>query len=358
MQDFIIGLALEPGQQAGQGGGKRIDPIRGSGTVPAQDFGHGLGFCRGVRRCKGRKQGLPEPGMTLRERADFPRNRGIAYTFFPVGRIKTVENKRVQTLNEACRLGSAQLAEPDTGQARQQRDHPGPAVECVGDAEFPVVNRVQGVTQETAIGVGRGLAARRPALEPVARKCRHGCTPMLAKSRYLQLGRASKTIGSASMRKLAILAASVFALPLTGCLSPSLDFHGYIPDEVQPYEIKPDEDTRSSVIAQLGSPSTEGLFDTNTWFYVSDVQERFAFYKPEVSDRTITAIKFGEDDKVDEVLRYTAEDGQVISYAARETATRGRELGLLEQIFGTVSSVRLPTTDEVTPGNPTGRQGQ
>ncbi len=160
------------------------------------------------------------------------------------------------------------------------------------------------------------------------------------------------------MRKLAILAASVFALPLTGCLSPSLDFHGYIADEVQPYDIKPDEDTRSSVMAQLGSPSTEGLFDTNTWFYVSDVQERFAFYKPKVSDRSITAIKFGEDDKVDEVLRYTADDGQVISYAARETATRGRELGLLEQIFGTVSSVRLPTTDEATPGNPTGRQGQ
>ncbi|MCU0732257.1 MAG: outer membrane protein assembly factor BamE, partial [Hyphomonas sp.] len=69
-----------------------------------------------------------------------------------------------------------------------------------------------------------------------------------------------------------------------------------------------------------------------------------------------TAIRFGEDDKVDEVLRYTAKDGQVISYAARETPTRGRELGLWEQIFGTVGAVRLPNTDEYTPDNPTGRQ--
>lgn len=103
-------------------------------------------------------------------------------------------------------------------------------------------------------------------------------------------------------------------------------------------------------------PSTKGVFDTNTWFYISDVQERFAFYKPKVTDRAITAIRFGEDDMVDEVLRYTAADGQVISYAARETPTRGRELGLWEQIFGTVGAMRLPNTDEVTPDNPTGRR--
>jgi outer membrane protein assembly factor BamE (lipoprotein component of BamABCDE complex) len=179
---------------------------------------------------------------------------------------------------------------------------------------------------------------------------------MLAKPGYLQLVRWSKSIWSDPMRKSAILAVSLLALPLTACLTPSRDYHGYIPDEVQPYDIKPGEDTRSSVEAQLGSPSTEGLFDTQTWFYISDVQERFAFLKPKVSDRAITAIRFGEDDTVDEVLRYTAADGQVISYSARETATRGRELGLWEQIFGTVGAMRLPNTDEATPDNPTGRR--
>jgi outer membrane protein assembly factor BamE (lipoprotein component of BamABCDE complex) len=181
---------------------------------------------------------------------------------------------------------------------------------------------------------------------------------MLAKPGYLPLGRSSKFIGSNSMRKSAILAGCLLVLPLSACLTPARDYHGYIPDEVQPFDIKPGEDTRSSVSAQLGSPSTDGLFDANTWYYVSDVQERFAFYNPKIADRSITAIRFGADDKVDEVLRYTAADGQVISYAARETATRGRELGLWEQIFGTVGSVRLPNTDEATPGNPTGRQGQ
>lgn len=159
------------------------------------------------------------------------------------------------------------------------------------------------------------------------------------------------------MPRLSLIAAGLLAtLPLTACITPSRDFHGYIADEVQPNAIKPGDDTRSSVLAQLGSPSTEGLFDTDTWFYISDIQERFAFYKPKVVNRRVVAIRFGEDDAVDEVVEYSAADGQIINYAARETATRGRELGFWEQIFGTVGAVRLPNTNEATPGNPTGRR--
>jgi outer membrane protein assembly factor BamE (lipoprotein component of BamABCDE complex) len=158
------------------------------------------------------------------------------------------------------------------------------------------------------------------------------------------------------MSRRAILAIGLLTLPLTACLTPARDFHGYVADDAQPRDIKPDEDTRSSVLAQLGSPSTESVFDDKTWMYISDVQERIAFLKPKITKRSITAIRFGEDDKVDEVLEYNAADGEVINYAARETPTRGRELGLWEQIFGTVGGVRLPNSDEATPGNPTGRR--
>ena len=159
------------------------------------------------------------------------------------------------------------------------------------------------------------------------------------------------------MARFSLVTAGLLAiLPLTACLSPARDFHGYIADEVQPFEIKPGEDTRSTVLAQLGSPSSESLFDNNTWFYFSDVQERFAFYKPTVVERSVVAIRFGEDDAVEEVVRYDASAGQIINYASRETPTRGRELGFWEQIFGTVGAMRLPNTDERTPDNPTGRR--
>jgi outer membrane protein assembly factor BamE (lipoprotein component of BamABCDE complex) len=158
------------------------------------------------------------------------------------------------------------------------------------------------------------------------------------------------------MARRVILASIVLASLTTACISPIEDYHGYTADEIAPSAVKPGEDTRASVLAQLGSASTESVFDENTWFYITTKRERVAFLNPRVDSRSVTAIRFGEDDKVDEVVTYNETDGQIISYAARETPTRGRELGLLEQLFGTVGAVALPQTDERTPGNPTGRR--
>ena len=158
------------------------------------------------------------------------------------------------------------------------------------------------------------------------------------------------------MSRCAIIALSLLALPLTACLTPSRDYHGYVSDEAQPRDMKPGEDTRSTVLAQLGSPSTTSIFDDNTWIYMSELQERIAYMNPKVKTRSVVAIRFGEDDKVEDVVEYKADDGQVIRYASRETPTRGRELGFWEQIFGTIGAVQLPRTDEATPDNPTGRR--
>ncbi len=139
-------------------------------------------------------------------------------------------------------------------------------------------------------------------------------------------------------------------LGVAAACAPSRDFHGYIPDEALPKEIEPGVDTRSTVLARLGSPSTESIFDNSTWIYMSSTRERIAFLRPQVAARSVTAIRFGEDDLVAEVLEYDVDDGEVIQYASRETPTRGRELGLLEQIFGSVGTVRLPSDDDVAPG--------
>ena len=154
-------------------------------------------------------------------------------------------------------------------------------------------------------------------------------------------------------RRAFVLAATLAAM---AACSPTRDFHGYIIDEAAPADVEPGVDTRASVLARLGSPSTKSAFDDNTWIYMSTVRERFAFYIPRVTERTVVAVRFGEEDVVDDVLTYDVNDGQVVNYASRETPTRGRELGLLEQIFGTVGQVVLPPTDERTPGNPTGRR--
>ncbi len=158
------------------------------------------------------------------------------------------------------------------------------------------------------------------------------------------------------MARRVILASLFLAGLSTACISPISDYHGYTADEIQPTEVEPGVDTRASVLAQLGSPSTESVFDENTWFYITTQRERLAFLLPKTKQRVITAIRFSDDDMVEEILKYDESHGEVISYASRETPTRGRELGILEQIFGTIGNVALPRTDEATPGNPTGRR--
>lgn len=136
---------------------------------------------------------------------------------------------------------------------------------------------------------------------------------------------------------------------LAGCLSPSVDYQGYSADSVAPKDLKPGEDTRSTVMAQLGSPSTTGVFNDDTWIYMSSKRERLAFYIPKVTERSVVAVKFSADDFVDEVLVYDQDDGAVISYAARETETGGRELSLIEQLLGNVGASVIPQEQSTFP---------
>ena len=150
------------------------------------------------------------------------------------------------------------------------------------------------------------------------------------------------------MFKYAVMAIAAASM-VTAC-SPIRSTHGFQPDEIEPREIQPGEDTRSTVLSRLGTPSTQSIFDNDTYFYITSRYEAVAFLKPKISSREITAISFGEGDIVDEVVQYDADDGEILRYAARETATRGRQLGLLEQLFGNVGAIRLPNSGDQVPG--------
>lgn len=132
---------------------------------------------------------------------------------------------------------------------------------------------------------------------------------------------------------------------LTAC-NPVLRTHGYVPTvDAKPQEINPSTDTKATVLARLGNPSVKSTFDEDikddTWFYMNATRQRYAYLRPKVEDRNITAITFNEDGQVTKVAEYGIEDGRYVDYVNRKTPTRGRELSVLEQIFGTIG--RLPT---------------
>jgi outer membrane protein assembly factor BamE (lipoprotein component of BamABCDE complex) len=157
-------------------------------------------------------------------------------------------------------------------------------------------------------------------------------------------------------RTISLLAATALLLGAPACV-PTSTYQGFQAIDSNPKDVKVGTDTRSTVLAKLGTPTATAAFDKNTWFYLTQVANKTAFYHPRVVRRDVVAVSFDSDtQQVNRVDVYGLKDGRVIAYNKRETPTRGRELTLLEQLFGNLSSIgTLPPNQDVTPGT---RPGQ
>jgi outer membrane protein assembly factor BamE (lipoprotein component of BamABCDE complex) len=106
------------------------------------------------------------------------------------------------------------------------------------------------------------------------------------------------------LRPAAAAALLAATLASTAC-APTVSSHGFTPHQCDPPGGEAGEDTKSTVLERLGSPSAVSTFDPNTWFYVSQSVQRLAFYRPRVTKRDIVAVGFGPDEKVMTLNTYT-----------------------------------------------------
>ena len=123
------------------------------------------------------------------------------------------------------------------------------------------------------------------------------------------------------------------ALGLSGCAS-RLDTRGNLLDPEKVLEIQPGELTREEVVEILGSPSAITAFGSDTWYYISQRTETFAFFSPKVTERQILVVKFAKDGRVTTVETVGLEQGKEIVPVERKTPTHGNKLTVLEQIIG------------------------
>jgi outer membrane protein assembly factor BamE (lipoprotein component of BamABCDE complex) len=93
----------------------------------------------------------------------------------------------------------------------------------------------------------------------------------------------------------------------------------------------------------LGSPSTMATFTDHAWYYIGQRTEDYAFYRPKVIERQVVVVRFDDDGLVSEVKRLDKDDGKPIEMVDRTTPTVGRDLSLMQQIFGNLGkSPTLP----------------
>lgn len=149
---------------------------------------------------------------------------------------------------------------------------------------------------------------------------------------------------SNAVRAIAVVFAAATAL--TACES-QVSIRGGLPDKEDIAEIQPGLDTKEDILGRFGSPSAVSTFLDDTWYYIGQRVEQFAFYAPEVTDRGVLVVVFDGTGVVGNTRYYTMEDGRPIDPVSRETPTEGKDLTFMQQLFGNFG--RLPTE----PGAPT-----
>ncbi|XSG82530.1 MAG: outer membrane protein assembly factor BamE [Methyloligella sp. ZOD6] len=126
-------------------------------------------------------------------------------------------------------------------------------------------------------------------------------------------------------------------LPLAGCGSAAtIDHHGHVFTDVDTSLVRPGM-TKEDVELTLGSPDTKGTIDGDSYYYISSTQKQVAFLKPWEIDRQVIAVYFNNNERVRDVAHYGMKDGIIVDFADDESPARGKDMSMVEQLFGNVS---------------------
>ncbi len=111
---------------------------------------------------------------------------------------------------------------------------------------------------------------------------------------------------------------------------------GNLPDPDLLADVEVGQADRREVEKILGSPSSVALFKDESWYYISERSEIWAFLRPEIKQRKIVVIRFDQKGLVREKKVFGLEKSRELELVERETKTAGREFSLMRQLFGNV----------------------
>jgi outer membrane protein assembly factor BamE (lipoprotein component of BamABCDE complex) len=157
----------------------------------------------------------------------------------------------------------------------------------------------------------------------------------------------------------AAVALAIGVAGLVGC-SPTVDQRGHLPEADKLAEIHPGTTTRDEVAKILGTPSSTGVFDGKSWYYISRKTKQVAFLDPDVLDQQVFIVNFDDKGVVKAIDHRDLKDGREIEPAPGATPAPGRELTFLEQILGNIgrfAKTRSGGTGGDDSGGSTSQQG-
>lgn len=130
--------------------------------------------------------------------------------------------------------------------------------------------------------------------------------------------------------------AMALALIVLAACSPHTDTHGNLVDQEALGQVKAGEQTKEQVQTLLGSPSSVAAFDQNTWYYIGKHTQQVAFLDPTVVDQQVIEIEFDSKGIVKSVHKLGEDDGKEVAIVSRTTPTRGKSVGVLDDLLNTL----------------------
>ncbi|MDE3037801.1 MAG: outer membrane protein assembly factor BamE [Pseudomonadota bacterium] len=108
--------------------------------------------------------------------------------------------------------------------------------------------------------------------------------------------------------------------------------------------------TKDQVRSTLGSPSAQSTFGDDAWYYITERQEAWGFFKPEVVAQDTTRLTFDKAGIVAKIETFNLQNSQDVAMVARTTPTEGHTLGFFEQLLGNIGRFNAPSNDTSAPG--------
>jgi len=155
------------------------------------------------------------------------------------------------------------------------------------------------------------------------------------------------------MRRTAPLLLVGALVPLLASCETIIDQRGFAPTPGSVEKLDINSQSREDVIRLIGSPSTVGTFNPNVWYYISQKQETYAFFKPVMLEQNVMQLTFNDSGRLQAIKKYDLTDGKDVDMVSRITPTAGKELTVLEQLMGNVGRFSGPR-QQTNPGAPTG----
>src|SRR5215467_4672254 len=101
---------------------------------------------------------------------------------------------------------------------------------------------------------------------------------------------------------LALLGAMA-SLAFGGC-DHIIDYRGFAPTPGSVEKLEVGTQSREDVIRLIGSPSAVATFNPNTWYYISQKQEYYAFFKPAMLEQNVMQLSFNESGRLTTIKKY------------------------------------------------------